>query len=87
MIGYWLFLFYGPARFTLFQSFVPSEKRATIDSVRSMAYALVIIIITPLVGLMADNFGSKITIFIGGILFIPAIVMYLKVKGEGKKHL
>ena len=87
IIGYFLFIFYGPVRFSFFHSFLPSKKRATIDSISSMSYSIVFVIFAPIVGFTAENLGLKWAIFIGGIIFIPAIIMYSKVKGEGRKHL
>ncbi|MFH1065835.1 MAG: hypothetical protein V1734_05005 [Nanoarchaeota archaeon] len=33
-------------------------------------------------GFIADKIGPQITIAIGGILLIPAILLYLKIKGD-----
>jgi len=74
--------FYGPARSTYYQHFLPSKMRATIDSFRGMLYSLVGIIAAPLAGFIADKIGPQITIAIGGILLIPAILLYLKIKGD-----
>jgi len=87
IIGFFLFIFYGPVRFSFFHSFLPSKKRATIDSIGNMINALIIAIISPIVGFTADTLGYKWTIFIGALFYIPAIIMYSKVKGEGRKHL
>lgn len=80
VIGYFLFLFYEPIRFSFFHSYLPSKKRATIDSIRSMVYSFVGIILIPLVGYTADTLGAKTAIFIGALLYIPAILMYMKVQ-------
>lgn len=74
--------FYGPVKLVFFQHFLPSKMRATIDSFRSMLYSLAGIIAAPLAGFIADNIGPQITIAIGGLLLIPAILLYLKIKGD-----
>ncbi len=80
VIGWFLFIFYGTIRFSFFQSYLPSKKRATIDSIRSMAYSLIGVLVLPLAGYTVDTLGSKVAIFIGAIFYIPAIIIYLKVK-------
>lgn len=76
------FDFFGPVRVAYYQHFLPSKMRATIDSFRGMLYSLVGIIAAPLGGFIADKIGPQITIAIGGILLIPAILLYLKIKGD-----
>ena len=71
--------FYGPVRSTFFQHFLPSKMRATISSFQSMLYSLVAIIAAPLAGFMADKIGPQNTISIGGLLLIPAIIIYLRI--------
>lgn len=86
VIIYLLFMisfdFYGPARVAFYQHFLPSKMRATIDSFRNMLYSLVGIIAAPLAGFIADKIGPQNTIAIGGILLIPAILLYFKIKGD-----
>ena len=86
VLVYLLFLisfdFYGPVRVAFYQHFLPSKMRATIDSFRSMLYSIVTMITAPLAGFIADKIGPQITIAIGGILLIPAIFLYLKIKGD-----
>lgn len=82
IIGYFLVIFYVPVIFSFFQSHLSSKKRATIDSIKSMTQSIVAIIVWPLVGYTADKLGSKYAIFIGAFFYIPAIIMYWKVKDK-----
>jgi len=72
--------FYLPAKTPFFQSFVPSKMRATINSINSQIRSLMGIIVTPLVGLIADIIGPQYTISLGAIFLIPIIYIYSKVK-------
>lgn len=76
------FDFYGPVRVAYYQHFLPSRMRATIDSFRSMLFSIVEIIAFPLAGFVADKIGPQITIAIGGVILIPAILLYFKIKGD-----
>lgn len=71
---------YNPVRGYFFQSLVPNKIRATITSVNNTFVNLVSALFLPLAGFMADNVGIRETIFIGGIVLIPAIILYSKIK-------
>ncbi|MBR9704204.1 MFS transporter [Candidatus Pacearchaeota archaeon] len=62
------------------QKFIPSKFRATINSIDSMLVSLAVIIALPIAGLLLDLIGPRITIFISGIIMIPVIIIFLKLK-------
>lgn len=80
LISQFLWRMFSPARQTFFQSFIPSKMRATITSFRTMWVGLAAVISTPLAGFIADKIGPQYTIAIGGLMTIPAIILYWKIK-------
>jgi MFS transporter, DHA3 family, tetracycline resistance protein len=88
MISILTLLAYGsirPVERSYFHRFIPSKLRATIGSVDSMILSLAVIIAIPLVGLLIDYIGPRYTIFIGGVLLLPAAIIYYRIKDiEGK---
>ena len=50
---------------------IPSEQRATLISVSSMFFSLVMVVVFPLIGLLADAFG------LGKILFVLGVVLLI----------
>ncbi len=72
--------FYHPTRQPFFQSFVPSKMRATISSLSVQLRSFIGIIMTPLVGLIADKIGPQYTISLGVIFLLPVIYLYSKIK-------
>lgn len=75
---------YSPARVTFFQSFIPSKMRATITSFREMWVAAIGIVAPPLAGFTVDKIGPQYTIVLGGLLSIPAIILYSKIDEKYK---
>ncbi|MBU0907452.1 MAG: MFS transporter [Nanoarchaeota archaeon] len=69
-----------PAERVFFHRYIPSKLRATIGSVESMILSIAAIIALPLVGLSVDRLGAKITIFLSGLLMIPAIIIFSRIK-------
>lgn len=69
-----------PTKNVYFQRFIPKNLRATINSIDSMLASLAITISYPLVGLLTDILGPKITIFISGLIMIIPLVIYLFIK-------
>jgi len=76
--------FKAPAQRTYFHSHVPSVLRASIGSVEGMLTSFVAIFGPPLAGFAVDTIGPQFTIFISGILTIPAAVTYYLVKKHHK---
>ncbi|WP_270577104.1 MFS transporter [Caldifermentibacillus hisashii] len=60
----------GPYFYTKLNNNIPSENRATLISCASLLVNLVMAVMSPLTGLIADNFGLKFTyLFISCIVF------------------
>jgi nitrate/nitrite transporter NarK len=51
-----------------------------LDLSRHLSFLLVGALIFPLGGLLADNLSLKSTIVFGGILLIPSIIFYSRIK-------
>lgn len=73
-----------PVERVYFQRFIPSKLRATVGSVESVLLSVIDIIALPIAGLLIDKLGSQYTIFLSGLVAIPAIIIYAKIK-ENKK--
>ncbi|MFH0906367.1 MAG: MFS transporter, partial [archaeon] len=71
---------YIPLRENIFQNSIPSKIRATTISFRSLIMSIGFIIATPIATFIAQNFGLRYTIGLSGILLIPAIILYYKIK-------
>jgi len=69
-----------PIQRIYFHKHIPSKLRATVGSLESMLILLGAAIAAPLAGFAVDHIGSRYTIFISGLLFIPAIICYLKIR-------
>lgn len=69
-----------PAGRMFFHRFIPTKIRATVGSVEAMAIALVAIIGLVLSGLAVDLIGPRYSIFLSGILMIPAVIVYYRIK-------
>ena len=69
-----------PAQRAYFHKFTPSKLRATVGSVEGMIRAIIGIIALPITGWLVDLIGAKYTIFISGILMIPAAIVYYRIK-------
>lgn len=80
LISQFLWNMFSPARATFFQSFVPDKMRATITSFRTMWVGLAAVISAPLAGFVADKIGPQYTIVLGGLIIIPAIILYWRIK-------
>ena len=72
--------FHVPVSNVFFQNFVPNKKRATIASFQNFVVSLAGVIAMPLVGFVVDSLGPKTGIFIGGLLMIPVMLLYLRIK-------
>ncbi len=77
----------APATKIYFHKFVPSRFRSTLTSVRSMVISLGLIIATPIIGLIVDNLGGKITFFLYAPLVIPVIIVYALIKEKKLKSI
>lgn len=73
-----------PVYKTYFHRFVPSKLRATVGSMENMVSAIAAVIALPLGGFLIDIFGAKMVVVIAGLLGIPIVILYLKIK-DGKK--
>lgn len=78
-----IFLFSGlflklrlPADRIYFHRFIPGRLRATVGSLENMLNSLVYVLAAPLVGLVVDNLGPKMGIFIAAMIMIPAVIVY-----------
>ena len=69
--------FSGPALRTYFHKFVPSEVRATVGSIESMAIAFGMATFGLLGGVLLDFFGTKAIAF-GAIFGVLAFFVYMK---------
>ena len=74
------FLFFVPISTPFFHSFIPNKMRATITSIRSLSVSIVMVLVPILIGFLADNFGLKIIIVSSGLLFVPAIIIFSRIK-------
>lgn len=73
-----------PPERVYFHRFIPSKLRATIGSIETMILSIASIISIPLVGLLIDAIGARLTIFLSGILMIPGIIIFYKIKDAKK---
>lgn len=74
------FNFESPVSRTYFHKFIQNKLRATISSFQSMLFYIAALIASPLVGYLVDLIGARYVIFLSGLLTIPAIIFYLKIK-------
>tara|TARA_Y100000034_G_scaffold133318_1_gene198468 strand:+ start:8776 stop:9963 length:1188 start_codon:yes stop_codon:yes gene_type:complete len=81
LLGTMFFFFMQkPVERSYFHRFVPSKIRASVGSVESMVLSLIAILSLPIAGFLIDKIGAQYTIFIGGILAIPAAIVYWRIK-------
>lgn len=60
-----------PFRSAQLNSLIPSEQRATIISVSSMCFSMVMIVLFPMIGAFSDGFGlERIILILSGVLLI-----------------
>ena len=69
----------------------PSDQRATLVSVSSMVYSLLMIAFSPLSGAMGDTFGSQWSFWILGLgllaaTLVGAVLYRLRFPSSEKKH-
>ena len=77
LLAYYFFFFMRlPMQRVYFHKFIPNKLRATVGSIESMLSSLIMIIIIPIVGSFIDHFGPRISLFMAGLLMIPAVVVY-----------
>ena len=62
------------------QSHIPSKKRATVGSIKSMFMSIGDISAMLVAGFLIDKIGSNTTIFISGLLIIPVVWIFYKLK-------
>jgi len=70
----------NPVERVFFHSFIPSKLRATVGSVEAMWLSVVGLLAIPIVGFAVDFIGPRYTIFLAGILMIPGIIEYMRIK-------
>lgn len=80
-LRYFIFPVYTP----YFQKHVPSEMRATVTSVSPMFSTAGTTISLLITGILIDAFGPRTTIFISAFVYIPAIVLFLRIKDDNKQ--
>jgi len=71
-----------PAERVYFQRFIPTKIRASVGSVESMFLSLIGIIAAPIGGLLVDTIGSQYTLFLSGIIMIPAAIIFYRIKNK-----
>jgi len=69
-----------PVSQTFFHKFIPNKMRATVGSFKSMIYSVAAIISLPIAGWLVDLIGGRYVIMISGIVALPGILFYLKIK-------
>ncbi len=69
-----------PVERTYFQKFIKSKIRATVGSVERMLFGFSALVAMPLVGLSVELFGARYTLFLSGVLMIPSVLLFLKIK-------
>ncbi len=75
----------APAERVYFHRFIPTKSRATIGSLESMLMSIMGLIALPIVGLSVDIMGAQLTIFIGALLTIPAVISYWTIEEDKEK--
>ncbi len=77
----------SPYFYTKLNDNIPSENRATILSCASLLISLFVALISPLTGLIADNFGLKFTyLSISCLIIVFSTILFLKNKFNIKKN-
>ena len=71
---------YRIASSIMFQHLVPNKIRATLGSISNMINSIISAVMFPIVGFLTDKFGPIVTLFISGIILLPAILIYTKIK-------
>jgi predicted MFS family arabinose efflux permease len=70
----------NPTKRVYFHRFIPDKMRASVGSVEGMLFSIIAIVSLPLVGLTVDLIGPQYTIFLSGLLAIPAIIIFYRIK-------
>ncbi|HBM79734.1 MAG TPA: MFS transporter [Clostridiaceae bacterium] len=66
---------------------IPSKYRATLLSLNSLCYSLIMICIFPIFGLMAEKIGFSITFGTIAVIYVPFIIfLMIKLKEHGGQH-
>lgn len=63
-----------PVQSNILNSLIPSEQRATLISVNSMCFSVMMIIVFPVIGGLADEFGLDEVFTVFGIIFLVCAV-------------
>ena len=71
-----------PVERVYFHKFIPSKLRASIGSVESMFLSIIGIIAAPVGGFLVDTIGSQYTLFIAGIIILPAAIIFFRIKDK-----
>lgn len=79
-----IFRFISPIYSPYFQKHVPSEMRATVTSVDSMFSSAAATISLLITGVLIDSFGPRTTVFISAFIYIPTIILFLRIKDDNK---
>ncbi|MBU3906843.1 MAG: MFS transporter [Nanoarchaeota archaeon] len=80
LVSVFFFEIQTPVSNIYFHKFIPDKLRATIGSLESMVFSLAGTIALPIAGYLADTIGARYVIILSGILTIPGILLYLKIK-------
>jgi MFS family permease len=82
LLGLFFMFLKNPAERMYFHRFIPTKLRATIGSVESMLISVITLLVLPIAGLLIDSIGPRYTIFIGGIIYLPAALIYSRIKDK-----
>jgi len=75
----------SPASLVLFHKHVKDSLRASVGSVKAMIISLVGIGAVPLGGYAVDVLGAQFTIFLSGVISLPAVLVYYMMKEDKKE--
>ncbi|MFH0906083.1 MAG: MFS transporter [archaeon] len=71
---------FTPIERHFFQKHIPIKIKSTILSAKSLILSLAYLIATPLAAFIAQNIGLKYVIGLSGLILIPVIIIYYKLK-------
>jgi MFS family permease len=80
MFLYGIMDFQSPIFSVFLHRHIPSKIRATVGSINGMLISLASILSLPLIGFLLEKIGPKSVIFICGLLMIPIIILYSRIR-------
>ncbi|MBU7014828.1 MAG: MFS transporter [Theionarchaea archaeon] len=73
---------YDPVLEPFFQGFLPPKLRATIGSLRNMILSVAVLLGNVLISAFADLTGPQLMLAVGGIFFLPSVLLFWMVRGS-----